>query len=327
MSDLRFQAARLSDFQPQDDELLAEVLHGLSRSPKQLPPKLFYDETGSQLFEQITQLPEYYLTRTEVGIMQQHAEEMAELVGEDVSLIEFGSGSSLKTRILLDHLQQPAAYVPVDISRDHLLESAANLATEYPDIEVLPVHADFTRTFDLPDPAIAPQRNLVYFPGSTIGNFEGSDAVSLLKVMAAIAGNDGAALIGVDLRKSREVLESAYNDTAGITAKFNLNMLSRINNKLDADFDLSAFRHLAVFDDKAGRIEMRLVSLRPQTVDVAGVAIEFEQNEYIVTEYSHKYTPEEFEALAAEVGLNVVRLWTDPDALFSVQYLEVTGDK
>ncbi len=323
MSDHRYQTARLPDFQPQDDELLAEVLQGLGRSPKQLPPKLFYDETGSQLFEQITQLPEYYLTRTEVGIMKQHAGEMVELAGKDVSLIEFGSGSSLKTRILLDHLQRPAAYVPVDISRDHLMEAAAALAHEFPDVEVLPVHADFTQTFKLPDPAIAPRRNLVYFPGSTIGNFELPEAVSLLKVIAGIAGFNGAALVGVDLRKDRDVLESAYNDSAGITAQFNLNLLSRINNELDADFDRAAFRHLAVYDHEAGRIEMRLVSLRHQTVNVAGESFEFEKNDFIVTEYSHKYDREEFEALADQAGLKVVRVWTDAEDLFSVQYLEV----
>ena len=327
MSDHRFQAARLPHFQPQDDELLAEVLHGLSRSPKQLPAKLFYDETGSQLFEQITQLPEYYLTRTEVGIMRQHAGEVAALVGKDVSLIEFGSGSSLKTRILLDHLRQPAAYVPVDISGDHLMESAAALAREYPDVEVLPVNADFTETFELPDPAIAPRRNLVYFPGSTIGNFESPEALSLLEVMTGIAGDNGVALVGVDLRKDRDVLESAYNDSAGVTAEFNLHMLSRINNELDTEFDLSSFRHLAFFDDEASRIEMRLVSLRHQTVDVAGEPIEFEKDEFIVTEYSHKYSRKEFEALADQAGLKVVRVWTDAKNLFSVQYLEVTGDE
>lgn len=314
---------KLLDHQPEAADVRSEVLGGLGSQPKRLPPKLFYDDNGSKLFEKITRLPEYYLTRTEVGIMTKHAGEMASLTGPHASLIEFGSGSSFKTRTLLDHLEEPAAYVPVDISKDHLLTTAEKLATEYPDLEILPVCADFTKTFGLPDPGTAPARNLVYFPGSTIGNLETDDAISLLGVMAEIANVDGAAIIGVDLIKDPRILEKAYNDESGVTAEFNLNLLSRINREFDANFNPALFEHQAVFDDGARRIEMRLVSCQEQTVTVDGEAFYFADGEFIVTEYSHKYSADEFSSMAGKAGFDVVRLWTDPDQLFSVQYLEV----
>jgi dimethylhistidine N-methyltransferase len=299
---------------------LAEILRGLRQSPKLLSPKFFYDDLGSRLFEKITELPEYYLTRTELSIMRKHIGEIVSLIGPHASLIEFGSGSSMKTRILLEHLDRLAAYVPVDISRDHLVAASGALALEFPHIEVLPVAADFTQPFDLPQPRVMPLRNIVYFPGSTIGNFVPGAARALLEVMYQEAKEDGALLIGVDLKKDKAILERAYNDSAGVTARFNLNMLRRLNNEFSANFDLSRFEHRAVYQTLAGRIEMHLVSSCRQTVNVAGEDFHFEKGETIRTECSHKYTLEEFAAMARRAGFVVHTVWVDPDGLFSVQY-------
>ncbi len=299
---------------------LAEIVTGLSRPQKMLSPKFFYDQEGSQLFDQICELPEYYPTRTELAIMQNSVEEIAELVGPHASLIEFGSGSSLKTRILLKHLKQLAAYVPVDISKDHLVEAAHTLAADFPGIEVLPVAADFTQPFPLPQPKIMPLCNLVYFPGSTIGNFTPDAGRRLLGVMHQIAATDGALLIGVDLKKDPAILEAAYNDSAGVTARFNLNVLHRLNREFGADFDPSAFRHQAVYNETYGRIEMHLVSQKAQRFSLAGKSFSMIRDETILTEYSHKYTLEEFRTLAATAGFRVDGVWTDPGHLFSVQY-------
>jgi dimethylhistidine N-methyltransferase len=299
---------------------LAEILQGLRQSPKVLSPKFFYDEAGSQLFEKITELPEYYLTRTELSIMRKHIGEIVNLIGPHASLIEFGSGSSMKTRILLEHLDRLAAYVPVDISRDHLVAAAEALALEFPHIEVLPVAADFTQPFDLPQPGVMPLRNIVYFPGSTIGNFSPGAAQALLEVMYQEAKEGGALLIGVDLKKDKTILERAYNDGAGVTARFNLNMLRRLNNEFSANFDLSRFEHRAVYQESPGRIEMHLVSTCSQTVRVAGKDFHFEEGDFIRTECSHKYTLEEFAEMARRAGFVVHTVWMDPERLFSVQY-------
>jgi dimethylhistidine N-methyltransferase len=307
----------------QDDAVtddLAEILEGLSRPQKSLPPKYFYDVRGSALFEAISELPEYYPTRTELGIMRAHIRDIADRVGPRASVIELGSGSSVKTRILLEHLDQLAAYVPVDISRDHLVAAAAELARDFPAIEVLPVAADFTHPFPLPSPRIPPERNLVYFPGSTIGNFSAAAAHKLLCVMHQEAGDNGALLIGIDLKKDPAVLHRAYNDSAGVTAEFNLNMLRRINGEFGADFDLGAFRHRAVWDEEYGRIEMRLVSERAQIVRFGGQEIRFEPNEFIITEHSHKYSPRQFSAMAERAGFRVVDAWSDSNRWFSVQF-------
>jgi dimethylhistidine N-methyltransferase len=316
-------AIRKPELTEQEENLaydIAEIHAGLSRNPKTLSPKYFYDDRGSQLFERITELPEYYLTRTELSIMERHVAEIATLIGPEASLIEFGSGSSMKTRILLDHLDRLAAYVPVDISRDHLVAAAGDLARDFPHIEVLPVAADFTHPFDLPQPQTMPRRNLVYFPGSTIGNFLPDSAHALLEVMYQEAGADGALLIGVDLKKDPAILERAYNDGAEVTAEFNLNMLRRLNREFGASFDLEQFAHRAIYNEACGRIEMHLVSRRAQKVTVAGRSFEFARGETIRTECSHKYTVEEFGAMAARAGFKVQRVWTDADGLFSVQY-------
>jgi dimethylhistidine N-methyltransferase len=309
------------DLEPAANDDERELVGGLSRDPKHISPKYFYDETGSKLFEQICEQPEYYPTRTELGIMKQNIDEITALCGPRASVIEFGSGSSLKTRLLLEHLVEPAAYVPVDISRDRLLEAAEELAGDYPDIEVLPVRADFTRPFELPQPKVMPERNIVYFPGSTIGNFQNPEAVALLRVMREESRNDGALLIGVDLEKPKDVVEPAYNDAAGVTADFNLNVLRRLNREYDATFDLEAFRHHALFDDDNSRIEMRLISLKHQAIHVAGERFELDEGEYIVTEHSHKYAPEQFARMAEEAGFSLEQVWTDRDEMFSVQFL------
>ncbi len=308
---------------PQPESIRDEVLHGLSLPQKELPPKLFYDERGSQLFDQITELEEYYPTRTELAITRRYADEMAELIGPGSLLVEYGSGSSVKTRILLDHLHDLACYMPVDISEAHLHSSAAALAAAYPHLDIRPVCADYTAPFALPALVPAPRRTVVYFPGSTIGNLHDGEAVRLLGQMAGLAGRGGGLLVGADLQKDRAVLERAYNDAAGVTAAFNLNILGRLNHELGATFRLSLFEHRAFYNEARHRIEMHLVSTQAQTVLVDGVAVHFEAGETIHTECSYKYSLEGFAAMADQAGLRVRKVWTDPKAWFSVQYLTV----
>ena len=299
---------------------LKEIVKGLSQEQKTISPKYFYDERGSQLFDKITELPEYYLTDAELEIMQSNIHEMAALIGKTASLIEFGSGSSLKTRILLENLDDLAAYVPVDISEEHLYASAQQLRTEFPKIDIRPVVADFTRSFALPSPTIMPIKNVIYFPGSTIGNFEHETAMELLRVMYEEAGENGALLIGVDLQKDADIIDSAYNDSEGVTAEFNLNMLRHLNNSYDANFDLDAFEHSANYDEDEGRVVIELVSQAEQTVEVGDTEFSLADGETILTEYSHKYTLAGFAQMASEAGFRVEKVWTDASELFSVQY-------
>jgi dimethylhistidine N-methyltransferase len=305
-------------------DFLADVLHGLTRPRKELPCKYFYDDAGSQLFDRICDLEEYYPTRCERAILERHAPEMAARFGPRCALFEYGSGSSVKTRLLLDALVDPDAYLPVDISAAHLHESARRLRRDYPGLRVLPLVADFTRPFDLPALPDA-RRRVVFFSGSTIGNFGPVEAVALLRGIAAVCGADGGLLIGVDLKKDRAILEPAYDDRLGVTAAFNLNLLARINRELGADFDLASFRHRAVWNARHGRIEMYLVSTATQTAHVAGRAIPFAAGEPICTEYSYKWDLEGFSSLAARAGLAVQRVWLDPAGLYSVQYAECQG--
>jgi dimethylhistidine N-methyltransferase len=300
-----------------------DVLAGLRRRPRQLPCKYFYDLRGSRLFDTICEQPEYYLTRTELAIMEQDAPQMAEALGTRCLLIEFGSGSGLKTPLLLERLPDPAGYVPVDISREQLVASAVALAERFDGLEVCPVWADFTGPFAVPATAWPAHRRAVYFPGSTIGNFGPGEAVGLLKGIAGLCGPGGGLLIGVDLHKPAAVVEPAYNDAAGVTAAFNLNLLARINHELGADFDLTGFAHRAFFDSEHSRIEMHLVSRARQTVHVGGSVISFAEGESICTEYSYKYSREAFRVLADTAGLDVRQVWTDSHGLFSVQYLVV----
>jgi len=296
-----------------------EIIDGLLLPEKMISPKYFYDERGSQLFDQITRLPEYYPTETALGIMQDNLDAIVAIIGEHASLIEFGSGSSSKTRILLENLDQLAAYVPVDISADHLLESSNRIQLEFPGVEVLPVVADFTQAFELPNPKFMPLRNIVYFPGSTIGNFTHDAAHHLLSVMYQEAGENGALLIGVDLQKDAAIIDRAYNDSAGVTAAFNLNILRHLNEVFGFDFDLSAFTHNAHYDEVEGRIEMHLVSSCDQIVTAGDAEILIGDGEAILTEYSHKYTLHGFAEMASSAGFEIVKVWTDADALFSVQ--------
>jgi dimethylhistidine N-methyltransferase len=297
-----------------------EIVHGLQQAEKMISPKYFYDERGSQLFDQITTLPEYYPTETEFGIMHDNIEELATLIGPQASLIEYGSGSSKKTRVLLEHLIDQAVYVPVDISEEHLLASATQIRSEFPELEVLPVVADFTRHFTLPNPKVMPLRNVVYFPGSTIGNFTHEVACELLKVMYDEAGEDGAMLIGVDLQKDPAIIEAAYNDSAGVTAEFNLNMLRHLNREYGSDFDLDSWEHDARYNQTKGRVEIRLINDSEQTVSIGDDTVVVDEGEGILTEYSHKYTLEGFAKMAEGAGFTVNHVWTDADQLFSVQY-------
>lgn len=315
----------LQDLLPPAEQTRREILTGLQASPKQLSPKFFYDEHGSMLFDQICEQPEYYPTRTELGIMQSHAGDMARLLGSDVMVVELGSGSSLKTGLLLDALDNPCAYVPVDISREHLAHAAARINAAYPSLEVLPVCADFTQPFSLPRAARKPRRVMVYFPGSTIGNFEPVAATRLLNMIRLRLGVGGSLLIGVDLKKDPAVLNAAYNDAAGVTAAFNLNLLAHINRLADAEFDASRFEHQAFYNEKLGRIEMHLLSRSSQLVRVGDETVAFAAGESIHTENSYKYSAQEFAQLASRAGFSVTRLWTDAQCLFSVQLLRANN--
>lgn len=306
-----------------DTQFRDDVIAGLSLREKTLHCKYFYDERGSELFDEICELDEYYLTRAETAIIERHAPEMAEQLGPRVMLVEFGSGSSTKTRILLEHLIDPAAYVPIDISEEHLFKTAADLREQFPHLEILPVAADFTKSFALPTSRVEPTHAAVFFPGSTIGNFKPTFAVELLDRIARGTGPGGELLIGVDLQKDPAVIEAAYNDARGVTAAFTLNLLDRANRELGANFDLGSFGHEANYNRELGRIETYIVSHRDQTVDVAGKRFAFAEGERMFTEYSHKYTVEGFAEIAASVGFSLRRHWTDPDDLFAVLDLVV----
>ncbi len=301
-----------------DSEFLEDVLAGLSSRPPSIPAKYFYDREGSRLFDAITELPEYYLTRTELLIMRRSLGEIASSMGSRIVLIEYGSGSSVKTRMLLDQLADGSAYVPIDISRDHLQATAAELAADYPHIRVEPVHADYSSPVDLPGLS---GRRVVYYPGSTIGNFEPCEAEAFLRRLRCVVGDEGAILVGVDLTKDKKILEAAYNDSRGVTARFNLNLLTRINRELGANFDTSGFRHRAVFVDDIGRIEMHLVCLSDQTVSVARRSFSFRKGDYIHTENSYKYTIDQFSAVTKQAGFEVSDMWSDERQWFGMFYL------
>ena len=304
------------------EAFLSEVLAGLSATPKRISPKWLYDERGSHLFDRITELEEYYPTRIETGILSRNVDEIAGALGEGSVLIEYGSGSSSKTRILLDRLRRLAAYVPIDISRDHLLKSAEALRAEYPSLPVVPVVADYTESYELPPEVDHGAHRVVFFPGSTIGNFHPVEARRFLEGVARVCDHDGGLLIGFDLKKDPAVIHGAYNDAQGVTAEFNLNLMRRMNRELGADFDTGAFLPYAFYNPREGRVEMHLVSMRAQDVRIAGRTFSFAEGESLWTESSYKFSQVEFEALASEAGFDVVRTWTDPARLFAVMYLE-----
>ncbi|PKM07645.1 MAG: L-histidine N(alpha)-methyltransferase [Gammaproteobacteria bacterium HGW-Gammaproteobacteria-4] len=311
-----------------DDGFARDVARGLARTPKRLPSKYFYDAEGSRLFERICEQPEYYLTRVELALMQAHVADIAAQLGPGVRLVEYGSGAGIKTRLLLAHLHSPAGYVPVEISAPALQASVAAIAADLPQLPVRPVCADFTRAHRLPDLPVISTRTVIYFPGSTLGNFEPDEAVALLRQMRAEMGSAGAALIGIDLDKDRVTLEAAYNDAAGVTAAFTLNLLSRINRELDGDFDIARFAHRAQYNAMASRIETAIISRCAQDVCVAGTHYRFADDEAMAVEISSKYRLDRFDRLAGRAGLGVRRYWTDPERAFAVVLLEpVSADQ
>lgn len=307
------------DLHPTPADMRAEVLAGLALPQKRLAPKFFYDAAGSRLFDDICRLPEYYPTRTEIRTLQDHGAEIAARLGREAFLIELGSGSSLKIRVLLEALR-PAVYMPVDISREHLLNSAEALAALFPALDIHAVCADYSVPFSLPVEDHEHPR-AAFFPGSSVGNFDPDDAVNFLDRVGGLLGTGGKLLIGVDLRKDQRILHEAYNDRAGVTAAFNLNLLTRINRELGADFDLGTFRHDAFYDPDSGRIEMHLISTRAQRVRVGDATFQFREGESIHTECSYKYSIGGFQALAGRAGFAPEQVWTDPAGLFSVHCL------
>lgn len=311
--------AKAQRFDPQTSAFAADVLDGLSRQPKQLSPKYFYDAAGSELFEQITVLPEYYPTRTELGILRAHGADIAAIIPEGAALVEFGAGATTKARLLLQHCRI-GAYVPVDISGDFLKAQASALQHDFPTLRVAPVVADFTAPFTLPK-AVADMPKVGFFPGSTLGNFEPHEACAFLRSARQILGPGALMLIGVDLEKSDRVLHAAYNDAAGVTARFNLNLLARIDRELGGDFDLSSFTHRAIYNRERHRIEMHLVSRKAQTVRILGKSVSFRAGESIHTENSYKYSLARFNTLAMGAGWTPQVSWTDDDNLFSVHAL------
>ncbi|HWM83468.1 MAG TPA: L-histidine N(alpha)-methyltransferase [Pseudolabrys sp.] len=305
-------AAPLSEFS-------ADAIAGLSATPKRLQPKYFYDAEGSRLFEQITETPEYYPTRCEMQALRSHAGDIAVLVPDGAALIEFGSGSSKKVRLLLAAEPALSVYVPVDISPEMLEQETAAIRHDYPALTVLPVAADFTVPFALPPEAVAAQQRVGFFPGSTIGNFEPYQAAHFLRNAASILGRGSLMLIGVDLVKDPAILNAAYNDAGGVTARFNLNLLKRMNRELNANFDLDSFEHHAFFNRARSRVEMHLASRKRQKVRVAGETFSFDMGESIHTENSYKYSIQSFGALARGAGWSPLRSWTDDDGYFSIQ--------
>ena len=311
-----------SDHRPTAAETLREIHAGLASTPKRLPCKLFYDAAGSRLFEEITTLPEYYPTRTELCILEAYGREIASLIGREAVIVEFGSGASRKTRTLLDALEAPRAYVPIDISSEMLLSSARSLDLAYPGLEVRPVVGDYMRPLELPLSPSEKQRGVTaFFPGSTIGNFEQDEAVLFLRRVRRACGNAARLLIGVDVPKERALLEAAYDDSAGVTARFNRNVLRVINRDHAADFRVGAFRHRAVWNAECSRVEMHLVSERDQRVRVGSRSYAFRAGEPIVTEHCYKYRPEAFSELVESAGFGVARVWLDEQRSFSVQLL------
>jgi dimethylhistidine N-methyltransferase len=316
--------AEFLDYEPETEDFQAAVLEGLSQSPKTLPCKFFYDVRGSHLFDRICELPEYYPTRTEIGILETIDKELASRMGGPCQMIELGSGASVKVRKLLEAHPGIVGYAAVEISKDHLLNASKAVAHDFPRLEVSAVCADYTRPFRIPEVTRYPEAKKVgFFPGSTIGNFPPKDAKKFLNGIAHLLGEGNELIIGVDLKKNEATLNAAYNDAEGVTAAFNLNLLTRINRELDADIDLPSFRHHAFYNREKGCIEMHLQSLRGQEVTISGRQFAFAEGETIHTESSFKYSIEEFQALAEASGFECLDVWTDPEPLFSVHYLRV----
>lgn len=313
------------DLGPDRERMRDDVLRGLAQDPKAFPSQYLYDERGARLFERICETEEYYLTRTEIGILERNLDEISERIGPRALVVEPGSGSGVKTRMLLEALDEPAAWVPIDLSRDQLVVVGMEMERDFPELEVLPVCADFTGEPDIPTCRAEVEARVTWFPGSTIGNFTPEQAVGVLHQLARSGGEEGDVLIGVDLRKRREILEPAYDDAQGYSSEFARNILVRLNRELEADFDLEQYGYEAPWNEEAGRIEMALVSHRRQDVRIDRSRVELARDERVRTEYSYKYGLDEFEILARRAGLERVETWTDPDRLFSLQLLRPVG--
>jgi len=315
---------KLSGLDPIDllDESVHEILQGMQRKQKTLPSKYFYDEKGSQLFDQICGIDEYYLTRTETAIMQENIQEISNLIRSNSLLIEFGSGSSIKTRLLLDKLPDLKAYIPVDISNEQLNKSCSDLEITYPDLQIHPIYSDFTKPFTLPNINFPYTHTTAYFPGSTLGNFHLGSAVKFMSGVAEMVGVGGGFIIGIDMQKDPEVIYSAYNDRNGITAEFNLNILTHINRDFHTNFEEDQFIHQAFYNQSKGRIEMHLVSKCEQRVNLNGSLIHIAEGESILTEVSYKYSEEGFADIYRLAGFREIDVWRDPKNMFSVYYLE-----
>ena len=309
------------DFEPEASDFRHNVLEGLRRTQKAIPPKYFYDERGSQLFDDITSTPEYYVTCTELALLETVAPHIADETGPAATVVEFGSGSSLKIRLLLDALETPKRYAALDISREHLLASCEALAADYSALEVGAICADFTKKFDLPENALGQSWRIGFFPGSTLGNFEPTAAVGLLKVMRGLLRDNDSLLLGVDLKKDPAVLEAAYNDASGVTAAFNKNLLTRINRELDGDIDENAFDHRAIYVENKGAIEMRLIAKRDVSFTVSGERFEMARGEHIHTENSYKFLPSQLHDLVKQAGFEPYRRWTDEREYFALELL------
>ncbi len=305
-----------------ENEIESIVREGLLGPHKELPSKLFYDQRGSKLFDEITRLTEYYPTRTEMKIMQENISEIGELLGEGTVLVELGSGSSEKIRLLLDNIPGLAAYIPIDISEEHLANSVNKLSRDYPGLKIIPLYADYTKTINLPGIPNPYDHISAFYPGSTIGNFKPLEAKNFLRRISRLIGRNGGIIIGVDLKKDKNVLEAAYNDATGITAEFNVNILRHINEETGSDFKTENFRHHAFYNPEQGRIEMHLISLADQIINMNGTALYLKKNDDIITEYSYKYTLKEFQNLVSDF-FEVRNTWVDENQFFSVQYLRV----
>ncbi len=313
-------AVQILDYEPTINDFRRDVLDGLRRKPKQLDSKLLYDEKGSTLFEDITTLPEYYPTRTEIEILKRYAKDISSCIGGAVALIELGSGSSKKTKNLLNAISDPTVYMPVDISKEFLHKSAQSLVDDFPNLQVTAICADYTKPFHLPN---INTKRVVFFPGSTFGNFEPLEGEEFLRRLSRDLTREDGLLIGIDLKKSTVILNRAYNDSAGITAAFNLNVLERINRELNTDFQLNRFVHYAFFNEEQERIEMHLKSLVDQVVMIGTEQIEFKKGETIHTENSYKFTIPSFQKLVQRAGFQPIKVWADPEFFFSVHYLQV----
>lgn len=311
---------RRPDHDRDPQRLRSEILSGLAETPKRLPSKLFYNDAGSDLFERITELPEYYLTRTELGILNEHMAEIAEAIGPSAIVVEFGSGAGTKTRILLEGLKSPVAYIPIEINREQLLDAAVSLVERFPTIEVWPVAADYTEHYEFPRIDRHYTSTLIFFPGSTIGNFNITDAIHFLRQAREHAGPHGKLLIGADLKKDRRVIEAAYNDEAGVTAAFNRNILSHVGELFGNRIDTAQYGHLAFYSADEGRIEMHLISNHAQQLSLGETILSLEAGEHIVTEYSYKYDLDQIDRMLAEAGWRSEKTWTDTEQLFSVTY-------